>query len=1085
MNLEVQRMSGKTSRCALSLCVMALMVMGSFVGLLPAPVEAGPGHQVLADTTPPQVWGRTVIYPTGEMYAKDNDLIQIRASIKDNESGIKAGYPVYDLSPWRGLSNQPLFDDGKHLDGYANDGYYASEMITVQSGQRCSYDWIPITVVNGDNLGLNTSITVPIDNAVPKVKNVSLEYPPGQKAVKTGDHFRVTGNATDFCKPSLDVVFDTDDSGSMTTSDPTNLRLQAVCSFAKKFMSYPDRGTGVFFYGYSYYPTSPELFPRDNKVIERHLHDNYNLICNDANTGQSSGNTDGWMSLELSMKEELTYGDPAKNRTIILLTDGQFNDPSPSYNSSNIVIQGANGCIAQKVVIYTVGLGTSVDAALLRWIARQCGGMYFFAQNASVIDPIYQIIGGMLKRLPVPYGVDHVWAQTQSLGSKPYEEMYDDGQHGDGGQNDSYYTGDVLIQTKQTGEFVIPISAWDHAYNSFTNSSLKVKVDNLPPVISSVSVKYASGSKAKDSDAITISASVTDTGVVSGLRDVYLDATSFGGGKWVKMPGSGGTNTSPAIKVYTNGRTGPFPFTVSAYDIAGNLATKDGIVDVDNQDPKVKIYSLVPKQVLTGEYLFAASAFEAVRVSMEITGPSNLAHDMGFDQKSKLWKVLVDTTTLPDGVYNFKVTAYDSYGDTDTAGPIEFKIDNAPPKIAFIPDIKDGEYIEKAQMIATWVTASDGPFTPTVECSIDSMTWDSTQDACGRDLSSSGIWKTDDPIYGGMDGLHTIAFRAIDLAGHVTSVSIDVQVDNHAPILTVIQKPDNLKAVNGVLDFLIDANDAMGIFEVNISHSKGTTIKNDTKTTKLEKGDDGFYHYSIDTRTLGRDGKYKYTIQTIDVPGQLGRSPYIDSANHVVILKDKDPATNYQFIVDNTAPTIKPVLWDSSHKKYINFTNGVDIVVYQGLIYVNATVIDQPGDPACKIVAGVDKVFIRIDHGAWQEMNATNVTNMYQHLWRTGKSDNGPHVIEIKAVDKLGNTGYWTSGEVRPIYVDNPDYTSTPITIIGICSFFILLMGFTLFHWRKYKEIANTSPSGYDTMSQDQMMQYQQQSAAAGEEIQW
>jgi hypothetical protein len=206
----------------------------------------------------------------------------------------------------------------------------------------------------------------------------------------------------------------------------------------------------------------------------------------------------------------------------------------------------------------------------------------------------------------------------------------------------------------------------------------------------------------------------------------------------------------------------------------------------------------------------------------------------------------------------------------------------------------------------------------------------------------------------------------------------------------------------------------------------------------------------------------------------------------VVVLKDKDPIkdTNYQFIIDNTAPKINiPLSVDSKNKKYLNFTSGIDIIAYQGLIYVNATVMDLPGKGAKSTeVAGMDKVYIRIDHGAWQTMNATNITSLYTYSWRTGKSDNGPHLIEIKAIDKLGNTAFAAS---NTIYVDNPDYTSTPITIAGICSFFVLLMGFFLFHWRKYKEIANTSPSGYDTMSQDQMMQYQQQAATAGEEIQW
>lgn len=1057
-------MNENEKRCVVSLYAIFLMVFASLTGLIPAGVDAG-GNKTLQDTTPPAVWGRVVVYPPGEMYAKDGDLIQIRAYIADNESGIKQGYPVYDLTPWRGPANQPLFDDGKHLDGYANDGYYASEMITVRSGERCSYDWIPIIVENNANLGIVTSITVAVDNALPKVTNVSMEYPPGQKAVKTGDYIKVTGNVTDFCKPAIDVIFDTDDSGSMTWNDPQNLRAQAICNFVNKFMSYPDRGTGVFFH--APYGNSPELFPRDqNQPVEHHLHYDYKLICQDANTVQSYGGTDGWPSLELSMKELLTNGDPAKNRTIILLTDGEFNEPDPSYNSSNTVIYGPNGCKQQKITIFTIGLGQA-DENLLKWIAKECGGQYFWAANASVLDQIYRIIGGMLKKLPVPYGIDHAWADTSSLGGKPYEELYDDGMHGDGGVNDGYYSNYIQILSKQpAGEFVIPVTGYDRAGNSYSNKSLKVKIDNIPPVISSVSVKYSSGGKASDGDTITIEATVSDTGQVSGVRDVYLDASAFGGGRWVKMPGSGGTNQSPPIKVYTNGRTGAFPFTVYAYDIAGNVATKEGRVEVDNQDPKVKIYSLVSKQVLSGEYLFAATAFDAVSVKMEITGPTSLSQNMEFDQKSKLWKVLVDTRKMRDGDYNVKVTAYDRYGDSSSAGPVDFRIDNTPPRLAFDPNVRPGEYLEGTQTINTWVIASDDPFTQylLVEYTVDGNNW--------QNLAQNPMWDTTKL----MDGTHTLTFRATDIAGYRESISIDLVVDNHAPKLAVILAPESNKPLTGVLDFRISATDAIGIWEVNFTLTPPGSGQKDAKTVKLDLGDDGFYHYRVDTRLLPKDGSYTYTIRTIDIAGAKGRLPYLDPNHHKA-------STKGGFIVDNTAPKISSLLVDSARKRYVNLTSGINLVVQQGLIYINVTVVDDPGTGAKPSeVAGVDKVYVRIDGGMWQLMNTTNITNMYQYLWRTGKSDNGPHLIEVKAVDKLGNTAFASSDTV---YVDNPDYTSGALAIVGICSFFVLLFGFFLFHWRKYKEIANTPPAGYETLTQEQMMQYQQQAASESEEIQW
>jgi hypothetical protein len=1071
-------MNEKEKRCIVSVYAIFLMVFASLTGIIPADVDAG-GNKTLQDTTPPEVWGRMVVYPSGLRYAKDGDLIQIRAYIADNESGIKQGYPVYDLTAWHGPASLPLFDDGQHLDGYANDSYYASEMITVNSGQRCSYEWIPIIVENNDNLRIVTSITVAVDNARPRVINVSLEYPPGQKAAKTGDYIKVTGNVTDFCKPSIDIVFDTDDSGSMADhppyyqgNDPNNLRAHAICNFTKKFMQYPDRGTGVFFYGDSTppYDKSPELFPRDGKVVERHLHENYQQICNDALTVQSDGGTDGWPSLELSLQELNSYGDPAKNRTIILLTDGQFNYPT-GYNSSNTVIYGPDGCKQQRITIYTIGLHVNgslygFDEPLLKWIAKECGGEYFRAYSASALDPIYQKIGSMLKKLPVPYGVDHAWADTSSLGGKPYEELYDDGMHGDGGANDGYYSNYIQILNNQpSGEFVIPITGYDRAGNSYSNKSLKVKIDNIPPVISSVSVKYSSGGKASDGDTITIEATVSDTGQVSGVMDVYVDASAFGGGRWVKMPGSGGTNQSPPIKVYTNGRTGAFPFKVYAYDIAGNVATKDGVVEVDNQDPKVKIYSLVSKQVLSGEYLFAATAFDAVSVKMEITGPTSLSQNMEFDQKSKLWKVLVDTRKMRDGDYNVKVTAYDSHGDSSSAGPVDFRIDNTPPHLAFDPNLRSGEYLEGTQTISTWVIASDDPFTQDllVEYTVDGTNW--------QNLAQNPVWDTTKL----MDGTHTLTFRGRDIAGHRVSISIGVVTDNHVPKIDSIHLPESDKPIKGVVEFVVSATDALTVEEVNFTLIPPGSEQKDVKTVKLERSSDGFYHYRIDTRLLSKDGGYTYTIRAIDIAGTKGKLPYLDPNNHIASVKG-------EFIVDNTAPKISSILVDSPLKKYIQFTSGIDREVLEGLIYINVTVVDEPGTGAKPSeVAGVDKVYIRIDDGGWEPMETTQTPDVYQYLWRTGKSDNGPHIIEVKGVDKLGNTAFSSSDTV---YIDNPDYTSGALVIAGICSFFVLLFGFFLFHWRKYKEIANTPPAGYEPPVQEQSVQYTQQISSSPERIQ-
>lgn len=103
--------------------------------------------------------------------------------------------------------------------------------------------------------------------------------------------------------------------------------------------------------------------------------------------------------LELALNELTKDGArPESKKVIILLTDGVATEPKnpgqPTYPSifAESVSQIA---LAKGITVYTIGLGSGIDSALLKKIASK-DSHYFFAPNKSTLSGIYADIGEAL-----------------------------------------------------------------------------------------------------------------------------------------------------------------------------------------------------------------------------------------------------------------------------------------------------------------------------------------------------------------------------------------------------------------------------------------------------------------------------------------------------------------------------------------------------------------------------------------------------------------------------------------------------------------------------------------------------------------
>lgn len=100
----------------------------------------------------------------------------------------------------------------------------------------------------------------------------------------------------------------------------------------------------------------------------------------------ASGGTNIGAGMSVANSHLINSGDPEHAWMVILLTDGQG-----SYNSYY-----TQQAVANNITVYTIGLGSSVDTALLTSIATATGGQYFSVSSADDLPDTFRTISGEL-----------------------------------------------------------------------------------------------------------------------------------------------------------------------------------------------------------------------------------------------------------------------------------------------------------------------------------------------------------------------------------------------------------------------------------------------------------------------------------------------------------------------------------------------------------------------------------------------------------------------------------------------------------------------------------------------------------------
>ena len=92
--------------------------------------------------------------------------------------------------------------------------------------------------------------------------------------------------------------------------------------------------------------------------------------------------------MSLARYELTQHARPRSSRLMVLMTDGEANEPGDAATAKAAVISEANLAVANKIKILTISLGAGADTSLMQQVADITGGVHFNVPGGSSIAAV-------------------------------------------------------------------------------------------------------------------------------------------------------------------------------------------------------------------------------------------------------------------------------------------------------------------------------------------------------------------------------------------------------------------------------------------------------------------------------------------------------------------------------------------------------------------------------------------------------------------------------------------------------------------------------------------------------------------------
>ena len=905
-----------------------------------------------AQTNEPVISDVGGVYPTGQTAVKDGDSVRIKAFVSpaNADSVWASGVSVVDTTKYTGnVKHIILYDDGQHEDGLANDGTFASVLLPVKG--KTSY--APVIVFAAKDTFWNYGVgSVGVDNFLPFIGASSVIYPGTQTAAKDGDNVRVKTYMDDISS-YVDVSLMIDNSGSMadTATGDSISKMEAAKHAADTFLTQlgdSDRADLWTFYD----PT----WNTAEETLKVALTYNKQEVIDSVNTLYPGGGT----PLYDATVEAVRYVDSLSNRiaAAIILTDGK-DTKSNEYTRQD--------CYFLPIPVFTIGFGDTgnIDTAFLDSVAITSGGKFYIAPNSAQLDSIYRDIQTIIANIKAPKGIAKAWVNAVPVGADSIVPYFDDGDHEDGIPDDSVW-GTALFKINNpliiSDSVPLGIVAKDVAYNSKTSTQF-INIDNNPPVAGTLNVTYPSGKNVvHNGEKVYFSVKAQDFGTISGIQEVYLDATQVGGGSHIIMRDDGTGNdavagdsvyTSDSVTVNTDTYSGTAAVYAHVLDIAGNSVVSAGGVVVDNIAPVITDISITypsgqtaVKQgdtiKITAEVTDDISGVDSVNIDMtNITGGVFQMVDDGtggdVNANDNVYTYVGIVTASTTGNANFTITAKDNEQNTSSVNSYVV-IDNTPPQNTFTISILDPDNIySNGETVHLRVNAD----APGYRLSADFSTIDFyyVQGAENWSDNSDGTYDISYTISDNntmADGQYLVLVTLYDEANNTTAHNVILALDNNLPVVDTVYLSD--------ADDIIGSNDTLHA----VIHDNKGVIAGEFFIDAVSGNGQG---HALSLDVPGADtvsGSAVIDINTMKDAVIGNNSKYLADGKHKIYVHGEDSTGNYgayktlEFTVDRDAPHIDNV--------QVIYPEGQSSVKDGDTIKVEANIYD--------ITTGVDSIWI-------------------------------------------------------------------------------------------------------------------------------
>ncbi|HEY7396767.1 MAG TPA: Ig-like domain-containing protein [Gaiellaceae bacterium] len=371
----------------------------------------------------------------------------------------------------------------------------------------------------------------------------------------------------------------------------------------------------------------------------------------------------------------------------------------------------------------------------------------------------------------------------QRLGAGAWTPIATDSTPGDG------FTANFDSTTFADGVYDFRAVANDQASNSATDVVANRTIDNTPPVTTL-------GAKPDDPDS-----DATPT-FGFGANEPSTFECRVDGGAWTLCVSP---DTLPTLG------DGPHTFDVRATDTAGNVepAPPSHAWTLDTIPPIASMTS--PDPYVRGTITLDSTSSDP--------GGSGVAssHFELSPAGANSWSTIgasFDTTTQPDGLYDFRVSATDNAANVGTSAPIpNIRIDNTPPDVSVTSPVAGAAVTGTVDLTALTDDHGADP-SPAVVFEVSPAgqgTW----------TQVPATWDTNTGPDAVVDGSYDIRATATDWAGNVTTSAVvaDVLVDNTAPTVAVTAPTDSSYVNSYATDPLpvaATADDGVGSGVVNV-----------------------------------------------------------------------------------------------------------------------------------------------------------------------------------------------------------------------------------------------------------------------------